>query len=145
MFEDLKLCVREKQNERLYRPAIRKLEKEGKAQQVESLIGEYLHFRGEIVDEQRALFQARLMRKARRLYVPVPRYTKENADLWEQSAAIYGKTLLTDKGIRQMLDDIRKEKMARRDRLLAWIAPLTGVIGALTGLVAVILSFLRSR
>ena len=122
MLEDLKVWVREKQNDRHYKPKIRKLEEEGKAQEAEMLIGEYLHFRDEIVDERRALFQARLMTKARRLYVPVPRYTKENSDLWERSAASYGKTLLTDKGIRQMLDDIRKEKMARRERLLAWVS-----------------------
>lgn len=138
MIEDLKLWAREKRNDRLYLPQIRRLEQEkGKATEAELLIGEYLHYRDEIVDERRALFQARLLRKARRLYLPVPRYTKENADLWERSAASYGRMLLTDKGIRQMLDDIRKEKMVRRDRLLAWIAPLTGVIGALTGLLAV--------
>ena len=145
MLENLKLKVREKRNDRYYRPAIRKLEKEGKATEADSLIGEHLHFRDEIVDERRALFQARLMSQARRLYVPVPRYTKANAELWEPSRASYGVMLLTDRGIRQMLDDIRREKMARRDSLLAWVAPLTGIIGALTGLVAVILSFFRSR
>jgi hypothetical protein len=138
MIEDLKLWARQKRNDRLYLPQIRKLEQEkGKATEAEQLIGEYLHFRRELVDEQRALFQARLLRTARRLYLPVPRYTKTNADLWERSAASYGRMLLTDEGVRQMLDHIRAERMVRRDRLLAWIAPLTGVIGALTGLLAV--------
>ena len=51
MLENLKLRVREKRNDRYYRPAIRKPEKEGTATEADSLIGEYLHFRDEIVED----------------------------------------------------------------------------------------------
>lgn len=75
MFETLRLRLREYRNKRLYEPAIRKLEKEGKAVEAERLIAEYLHFRDEIRDERRAMLQEKLFRKARRMHVLVPRYT----------------------------------------------------------------------
>jgi HSP20 family molecular chaperone IbpA len=137
MLNRLKLWWKEKKNGRLYKPEIEKLRAQGKGEEADSLIAEYSQFAQEIDEEKSYLYQSRLKRKARRLQIEVPGYTQAEIDAgtWEEFQLI-GMLLLTVKGERKLLEEIRKEQNARRDRIIGWIAPFSNIIIALIGAVA---------
>jgi hypothetical protein len=75
---------------------------------------------------------------ATRLLLSIPPFvSEEKGGLWEQSQ-LTGKWHLTSEGIRKLRGEIRTEKKERTDLLSRWIAIIIGLIGAITGLVAVI-------
>jgi hypothetical protein len=71
-----------------------------------------------------------LRKKCDRWFLPFPSHDEE--EMWEEFRATGGKAL-SRKGIARVRDAIRQE---RRERYV-WAAGLTGVIGALTGLLSV--------
>ena len=84
-----------------------------------------------------------LLQKARRLRVPIP-YIKNSdgteSDLWHEGRQTGGWYLSTA-GIRRLRQEIRQELKDRhesRSRYLVWLTALTGIIGSVTGLVAVL-------
>jgi len=77
-----------------------------------------------------------LINKANKRFLPLP-YLSEEERLWEQSN-FTGKYHLTDKGITEIRKMIRKDKKERMEILSYWASLLIGLIGAVTGLVAVI-------
>jgi len=79
-----------------------------------------------------------LMSRARRLVVPLPDWNDDR--LWSIEANT-GEHVLTAAGINELRAAIRAEKKARREAVqswLPWVGALTGIIGALTGLFAVL-------
>lgn len=66
-----------------------------------------------------------------------PVIEREKGGLWERSR-YNGKYRLTNEGIRQLRSEIRKERKERTELLARWISILIGLLGAITGLVAVI-------
>ncbi|MHB1731667.1 MAG: hypothetical protein ACYCVG_12080 [Leptospirillum sp.] len=96
-----------------------------------------------IAGEEEEFFTNQLVNKARRLRVPVPTYLDEdrnisNSDYWEIRAGI--PYYLTPLGISKIRDDIRKEERWRlevRASRVVWLSAIIGILGALTGLVAV--------
>lgn len=91
-------------------------------------------------EEYETIFSRRLLKKAIRLRVPVPEYpvgdgVYENEN-WRR--ALYtGTWYLRTEGIRRLRAEIRAELKARSERRQALLTPLTGLVGALTGLVAI--------
>lgn len=86
-----------------------------------------------MIDSTRAdLVTRRLLSIAYSLMLPVPQ-----GENWEK-CPITGYRILTDEGIHVLRSAIREEKKARREAALSWLAPVTGFIGALTGLAAVV-------
>ena len=83
-------------------------------------------------DERRNEDQRQLMRKARRLYIPIPDYKSDSGD-WEDSRYLYNYKFLTEKAIKTMRADIREELRGRREMILGWVAPFSGIIGTLVG------------
>ena len=81
-----------------------------------------------------------LIHLASRLHVPIPPRSQEQ--MWEQSHED-GRWYLSDKGIFQVRTLVRQEEKALREAYLAWVLPLTGLIGAITGLGAIILYYVR--
>lgn len=82
-----------------------------------------------------------LRRKARRLMLPLP--DSNDNQFWEESHWAGGYRKLTEKGITEVRSTIRKELKERRDAYLAFlplITALAGLIGMITGLLAVILN-----
>jgi hypothetical protein len=82
--------------------------------------------------EQRLRTQRRLFRKARQLYVPVPKLTMDNSE---------DGVLMDDSVYQQILPQIRRAQKERQDLRLAWISlitALTGLIGTLVALVALL-------
>lgn len=95
-------------------------------------------------EEREGLYTRQLLRQAGRLHVPVPRQYDDKGqqtDLWV-SGDRTGTWYLTDEGVEQLRGAIREElrwRIERRGHWINWVAALTGLIGALTGLVAMLL------
>jgi hypothetical protein len=92
-----------------------------------------------IDDEILGLHSRYLVSKAVKRILPIPPFSEED-DIWERSN-FTGKHHLTEKGIREVRGIIRNEKKERMELLsywYPWIGVLFGLIGAITGLIAVI-------
>lgn len=120
--------------------AARKRKDNAKVQQLES----DHRFEMELHEEDEDAFVSkRLLHKARRLRVPIPRThgsDGQESDHWYQSH-YSGRWYLTNLGISALRTEIRNEIKARyesRSHWVVWLSAVTGVIGAITGLVAVI-------
>lgn len=87
----------------------------------------------ELESERVHLMTARLMAAASRMMVPTP-----GEDAWEE-CQVTGYRLLTREGIQELRRAVRAEEAARRDAALSWLGAGTGLVGALTGLVAVLM------
>lgn len=117
--------IRKAQNEHKPRVDIRSLEDES-------------YFEDSMLDEEIALLTTDyLIRKARRCFVPIPSH--ESDGMWEQCNKMSNRYVLTDAGISELRSSLRKERKEQVELVVMVIATLTGVIGAVTGLVAVIL------
>ena len=90
-----------------------------------------------IEEEIKILISQSLVRKAERLFLPVPSYYEAN--IWG-SGNITGRWYLKPGGITELRSIIREETAARRKAFLEWINPFIGIIGATTGLLAVIIT-----
>jgi hypothetical protein len=88
-----------------------------------------------VLDEIDALTTRRFRQIANRLMVPLPDY--EDKQLWQDRYYRRGKNL-TSKGIWELKKLIRQEKRERREGFVVLLATLTGIIGAITGLLAVL-------
>lgn len=103
------------------------------------------HFESGLHDEEEdALLTGRLLASARRLRVPVPRLNASDGTPspdWYQGSQT-GRWYLTNPGITALRGEIRREQRARheaRSHWVVWTSSITGLIGALTGLVALLL------
>jgi hypothetical protein len=93
----------------------------------------------EVEEERRELLQRRLIRKANRLLIQVPRqpWEKNENENWERSP-ISGSLLLKDAAISNLAREIRK---VRKERLDLWV-PIISQLIALCGLGVAALSIL---
>ncbi|MES1952000.1 hypothetical protein S4A8_14145 [Salinisphaera sp. S4-8] len=102
------------------------------------------HFELRMHDEEEdSYLTKRLLTKARRCRVPVPsRYDQDGSDTgYFYEGKNTGGWYLTRLGIEVVRESIRKEQMARaeaRAHWIPWLTALSGGIGVLTGLVAVL-------
>jgi hypothetical protein len=128
-----------------YRVLIKAARSRGDGNEVARLRSEHQEELAYYYDEREALFTAELMTKARRYRIPGPPSrdeTGQTTPYWTQSHRT-GSWHLTPEGIRVLRDAIRIEEGWRRDKrvqLVIWITALTGLIGAITGLVSVLMS-----
>lgn len=87
-------------------------------------------------DEVIRLTSAYYVRLAHRMLIPVPEFKTEGGD-WIESQET-GQYHLSTQALHELRAMIRAEKKARREGWTIWLALLTGAIGALSGLVAII-------
>jgi hypothetical protein len=132
-----------------YRWELRKLEKECdritepydkrrkglSIQELEDLRSEIGSELAPVSEKINALKTSRFRQIANRLMVPLPE--SKDKKLWEDLYYIGGRAL-TDKGFWELKKLIRQEKRERREGFVVWLAALTGIVGALTGLAAVL-------
>jgi|SRR5215211_392949 len=89
-------------------------------------------------DEQvRVLHTEYLVGKAEQLLLPVP---SRDSSAWK--TAMTGGRYLNEEAIGTLRAAIREEKKSRREQILAWlpaVGTVTGIIGALIGLFAILL------
>lgn len=90
-----------------------------------------------MVDEEIALLITDfLVSKADKHFIATP--SRKEEGMWEQCDKISERFVLTKAGISAVRSSIRTEAKERRDLILPVIAALTGVIGTITGLIAVL-------
>jgi len=142
--QGLKLPWQRELIDRAYIAEIKALRKSGNRERVESVEGDHRFELQLIEEEQDQLYTRQLLAQARRLRVPTPRLYEEGrkpSSSWEEGHH-FGKWQLTETGTAQLRDEIRKElrwRFERRVHWVAWLSAITGVLGALTGLIAVLL------
>lgn len=91
-----------------------------------------------IQDERVRAVSVELLTKAKGLRLSVPTFDEKAGD-WERSLAT-GRWYLSPIGVAKVRSSIRDEekwRMEKRKAWIAWVAALTGLIGATTGLIAV--------
>ena len=90
---------------------------------------------GMIDDDVESVTTQFLLETSRRLLLPIPEYQEEGG-AWTRSSYT-DELLLTRLAMVELRAAIREEKSARREGAMTWMAAATGIIGALTGLIAV--------
>jgi hypothetical protein len=120
-----------------YDAKIKAAEKAREWERHQQLIGELFMERDLIEDELFTIMSRRVRELAERYLIPVPDYQDDSPD-WVKSR-IDDRVRLSEHAIARLRSKIRGEQRERHDQVLRWLAALTGVIGALTGLIAVIL------
>ena len=103
----------------------------------DELISTLMFERDLIDDEIFKLSSRQVTQLAERYLIPIPEFSTDS-DEWTESS-IDGLYRLSDQAIARLRSDIRRERKERHEHALMWLAALTGIIGALTGLVAVLL------
>lgn len=109
------------------------------AEEREIVHGEFSSEFFEVEHERRAFYDLKLLSKARRHFVPTPP-RREGEGMWEHYGQ--GMWFLTEKGTHELVKGIMEYQKARRDLILGLVTPLitilTGLVGAITGLVALL-------
>ncbi len=125
---------------RIYRKLVADAEKKLTPDELQELQVEWYSESEPIEEELRSIFADKLVKKANRLKVPIPPKCITGRDEvngnW-QRGTFTGLWYLTSEGLSKLRSSIRAERRERRDAAAFWIAVLTGLIGALTGLIAV--------
>jgi len=95
------------------------------------------YFEESMIDEEISLLVTRyLTSKARRQFIPIPPINNE--EMWEKCSKISLSYVLTDAGISNVRSLLGKEAKEKRDSIVTFIAAITGLIGTVTGLIAII-------
>ena len=136
-----KLAKLFRQKERLraaFAADIRKAQKDSKSREDIQSLEHQSYFEESMIDEEIAILATdNLIRKARRRFVPIPSHDTDG--MWEQCNTISNRYVLTDQGISQLRSSLQKERKEHAEIVVMVLAVLTGIIGAVTGLVAVIM------
>lgn len=90
-----------------------------------------------IQEEIDILITKYLRNRANKLFVPMPDYNDEN--MWDRCNTISNEKVLSTLGINTIKKNIRAELNERSELVFKYLGFLIAVIGALTGLFAVIL------
>ena len=123
--------------EEAYCRKIKKAREQKKShEEIESLERDEIFELVMIKEEISILITGYLIKKANKWFVPIPGYNEEK--MWEKCNAISDQKVLTTMGINTVKQAIRNELKGRIELFIMVAAALTGIIGALTGLIAVI-------
>jgi hypothetical protein len=116
----------------------------GSLQKVESLESDH-RFEINLHDEKEDAYLTRqLLAKARHLQLPVPHQyndDKTESDHWYEGR-LSSRWYLTRRGIASLREEIRRELKARQEtraQWFVWLSALTGLVGTITGLVALLI------
>ena len=132
---------------RLYRKLVEEARRKYRAgsNEIEALRSEWSFEAGMLEEELEAIATNKLRKQAYRLKVPFPSppYGRDEFETedWERGHNL-GEWYLKPSGYVKVRAVIRSEQKERREALLAWVIPMTGLIGAITGLIAVLLTLL---
>ena len=122
-----------KDEERPYLEDLKKAKKEGKSQdEIDMLVAEMRAVCQPYEFDVNLLESQHILNQAHKLYLPAPDYEDEN--MYDR---VFNYRILNERGKLHLMKNIQKEKRERTDILLKRISIFIGLIGALTGLVAV--------
>jgi hypothetical protein len=114
----------------------------GDRERIEGLKLGWQHIEWAYAEEDALRFTRRLTRQAKRLRVPAPPMLRGNelTDFWVMSDES-GEIFLSEKGVARIRASIRQEldwRVRHRGHWITWVVALTGLVGAATGLLAII-------
>lgn len=89
-------------------------------------------------EEISILITNRLVAKAGRRFIPIPPHNDDN--MWDKCEIIGTQHVLTNMGISHLRSLLRNDVKENTELLVIIISTLTGIIGTITGLLAVILN-----
>jgi hypothetical protein len=130
--------------DKAYGKEVEALRKASKHQEAEEKLAEWSADGRQVEDEIDEIVSQRLLKRARRLDVPIPSPlfgNLEEDEFWDRSYSSGG-YILTRKGRAVLRDAVRKEKRERFESKARWITLFTGIIGAAIGLVSVLTNLL---
>lgn len=117
---------------------IQKAQNEGKPQEEIQFLKHQSYSEERMFDEEISILATdNLIRKASRRFVPIP--SRETEGMWERCDNISNRYVLTSKGISGLRSNLRKEQKEQFELVVMVLAILTGIVGAVTGLVAVMM------
>lgn len=134
-----KLSRRERRSRSTYRKKMAESRAKGDKDGEEIWKQEWAETAFDIEEERRWLKDRRVRRIGDRLYIPLPPHSDDQ--YWEEAVMRPGAYFLTVKGMNDLLSRIRAERKARLEVWIALapvIAALTGLLGALAGVLAVV-------
>lgn len=100
-------------------------------------IESFAWFEESMIDEEIAILVTDyLVTEARQNFVPIP--SREDKECWEQCQRISERHVLSSTGISKLRSVLRAEAKEKKELFLKVLAAVTGVLGAITGLVAVL-------
>ena len=130
-----RLFAERDQVRRTFRARIQSARKAGKSQEELHGINSEASYDDEMLtDEIERRVTDHLIEHANRLFITIPERTDQT--MWRESSCGEGH-LLTGKGIVTLRAGVRAEQKERREFIVTILAALIGIIGAITGLVAV--------
>ncbi len=133
-----KLSRQRRKIDKYYKKQYAEVKKTGDKKKIEDIEILAPHELEEVDDEIHYLQQRYLISKATKMLLQIPPViSEEKGGRWEQSN-VTGKWQLTNEGMRELRQNIRTEQKESTELLARWITVIIGLIGALTGLVAII-------
>jgi len=122
--------------QRLYRKDLKEARRQKRGRdEVEQIIQAEMSETDFIDDEILRLVTQHLLQEVAKNLLPRPDFSAEG--MWVESN-ITGRRHLSPEGISELRAKIRQERRERSENVRMWLVGLTGVIGALAGLVAVL-------
>ena len=119
-----------------YSDKIKKVRQETKSHdEIQEILHTEMFEVGIIQEEIDMLITSHLRAKANHLLVPIPECDDEN--MWTECNKISRQKVLTTRGINSLKSAIRKEKKERLELPITLAMLLIGIIGAITGLIAI--------
>jgi len=118
----------------LYSKEISKLEQGGDWRGMDSLLSLAKFEASEYEDEAEEIRSNRLIRRARRLSLPIPPKHEDSDHWWESQ--YYGTWALTTYGTTELRKAIRQEKKERREVWMAWGGMLVSILSLVVAIIA---------
>lgn len=132
---ELRLRLEEHDVNAHFRPIVANAKTSSREEDIDFFEREWASEIWEIQKAREVHFQAKLFRRARRWLVPVPKLTDENSD----DTGDPGVRLLHEQSRYQLLREIRTAQREWLHFAVPILGAIAGVIGAVTGLVAVLI------
>lgn len=105
-------------------------------EQIAALTSDY-RFEDDIIEDEINMMISRYwISKAQHLFLPTP--SKEDPTMWSEASNMPDRKVLTHEGITKIRSQVRAERKEQMEMCLPWLTALTGLIGVLIGLVAIL-------
>jgi hypothetical protein len=137
-YELWKLDRKERQVSRRYGPKIAEAGRQNKQGELLGWVDEHKRELELVEDERYLLAHTYWVRLADKRLLPRPRFDGEYGSTWVESKRWPGNVYLSREGISEVRAMIRKDTKERHELMLPWLSLLIGLVGALTGFIAVI-------
>ncbi|HEY1719482.1 MAG TPA: hypothetical protein VGH42_14475 [Verrucomicrobiae bacterium] len=105
-------------------------------EQIEEITSSYRFETDMIEDEINLMISDYWISKVQRLGIFTP--WSEDRTIWNETNSIPDRRVLPQKGVSEIRSQIRAERKAQMEMWLPWITVLTGLVGALIGLLTVL-------